>query len=48
MFETIQVNYDSTNNINKADTWLRFLDTKPLVSCDFEVALKEIISCFNV
>jgi len=40
MFETIQVNYDSTNNINKADTWLRFLDTKPLVSCDFEVALK--------
>ena len=37
---SIPVNFESTNNLLTADTWLRFLDTQPLISCDFETALR--------
>ena len=37
---SIPVNFESTNNILVADSWLRQLDTHPLISCDFEVAIR--------
>lgn len=40
MLEAIEVNYKATTNLLEADKWLRFLDTKPIISCDFETALK--------
>lgn len=40
MLDTIQVNYQVTSNVNEADRWLRFLETQPLIACDFEVAIR--------
>lgn len=36
----IQVNYKATKSLLEADTWLRELDSKPLIACDFETAIK--------
>lgn len=36
----ITVNYQSTNNLLVADSWLRHLDSFPIIACDFEAAIR--------